>query len=114
MGDAKAPAEDELARVQDALAIAEKASRKAEAEVTSIEVERTSLLLQVGATKEEVSFLQSQAGKDKAVMEEDYQNALELIFTYGYRCCMFKHNICGDQPKFPSSIPPTLFCKSFL
>ena len=30
-------------------------------------------------------------------MEEDYQKALELIFSYDYGCCMFNHNICGDQ-----------------
>ena len=32
-------------------------------------------------------------------MKEDYQKDLELIFAYGYKCCMFKHNICGDQPE---------------
>ena len=31
-------------------------------------------------------------------MEEDYQNALKLIFAYGYGCCAFKHSIYGDQP----------------
>ena len=38
-------------------------------------------------------------------MKEDYQKALEVIFAYGYRCCMFKHNICGSQPKVPNDIP---------
>ena len=42
---------------------------------------------------------------DKAAMEEDYQKALELIFTYGYECCMYKPNICGDQPKVPGGMP---------
>ena len=32
-------------------------------------------------------------------MEEDYQKDLEVIFAYGYGCCMFKHNICGSQLK---------------
>ena len=70
----------------------------------------------LGATKDEVSSLQSQASKDKATMEEDYQKALELIFASGYKCCMFKHNICGDQPKVPNSmldsfdpLPPEFF-----
>ena len=61
-------------------------------------------MLEVGATKDEVSSLQSQVGKDRAAMEEDYQKALELIFVYGYECCMFKHNICGDQPEVPSGM----------
>ena len=51
--------EDDLARVQATLTIAEEATHKAEAEATRLEVERTSLLLEIGATKDEVSFLQS-------------------------------------------------------
>ena len=52
MGDVKARAEDDLARVQDTLVIAEEARRKAEAEVAYLEFEWTSLLLEVGATKD--------------------------------------------------------------
>ena len=71
-GDAKAWAKDDLARVQDALVVAEEARHKAEAKVARLEVERTSLVLEIGATKDEVSSLQSQADKDKEAMEEDY------------------------------------------
>ena len=49
-------------------------------------------------------------------MEEDYQKALEHIFAYGYRCCAFKHNICGGLPWIPNvmldftdPLPPELF-----
>ena len=52
-----------------------------------------------------MSSLQSQAGKDKEAMEEDYQKALELIFPYGYGCCAFKHNICKDQPEVSDGMP---------
>ena len=38
-------------------------------------------------------------------MEEDYHKALDLIFAYGYECCMFKHNICKDQPEVPDCMP---------
>ena len=72
MGDAKAMAEDKLARVQDALAVAGEARRKAKDEDALLKVERTSLLLEIGAAKDEVSSLHSQAGKDKEAMEEDY------------------------------------------
>ena len=61
-------------------------------------------MLEVRATKDEVSSLQSQVGKDKVAMKEDYQKALELIFAYGYGCCMFKHNICGDKPEVPDGM----------
>ena len=62
-------------------------------------------MMEIEATKDEVSSLHSQAGKDKEAMEENYQKALELIFTYGYGCCVFKHNICGDQPEVPKDMP---------
>ena len=52
----------------------------AETETTHLEVEQTSLLLELGAAKDEVSSLHSQASKDEEAMEEDYQKALELIF----------------------------------
>ena len=71
-GDTKALAEDDLTRVQDALVITDKAKRKVEAKVASLEVEQTSLLLEVWTTKDEVSSLQSQASKDKVTMEENY------------------------------------------
>ena len=38
-------------------------------------------------------------------MEEDYHETLEVIFAYGYECCVFKHNICEDQPKVPNGMP---------
>ena len=75
----------------------EEARCKAEAETSRLEIERTSLLLELRATKDKVSSLHSRAGKDKEAMEDDYQKALEMIFNYGYRCCVFKHNICGDD-----------------
>ena len=49
-------------------------------------------------------------------MEEEYQKALEVIFTYGYGCYVFKHNICGDRPEVPKGmldsvdpLPPEVF-----
>ena len=104
-GDAKARAEDDLARVQEALMVTDEARRKAEAETVRLEVERTSLLLELGVAKDEVFSLHSQASKDKKTIEEDYKKALELIFSYGYGCCAFKHNICGDQPEVPNGMP---------
>ena len=73
-----------------------------------MEVERTSLLLELGATKDEVSSLYSQAGKVKEVMEEEYQKALGVIFAYGYGCYVFKHNICGDHLEVPEGMPESV------
>ena len=55
----------------------EEDGHRLEAEITHLTVERTSLLLELEASKDEVSSLHSQAGKDKGSMEEDYQKALE-------------------------------------
>ena len=71
-GDAKARVEGDLARVQDALAVAEEAKRKVEAETTHLEVEQMSLLLEIREARDEVSSLHSQAGKEKETMEKDY------------------------------------------
>ena len=104
--------EGDLARVKDALAavdearvVAEEARRKAEFEAAQLEVGQTSLLLELGTVKDEVSSLQSQAGQDKEAMKEEYRKALKVISDYGYRCCVFKHNICGDCPKVSKGMP---------
>ena len=69
--DVKAMAEDKLARVQDAMAATEEASWKVKAEVVILEVEQTSLLLEIGTANDEASSFHYQAGKDKEAMEED-------------------------------------------
>ena len=76
-----------------------------EAEVARLAVEQTSLLLELEASKDEVSSLHSQMRKDKGAMGEDYHKALEQILAYGYRCYAFKHSICGDHPGIPDGIP---------
>ena len=114
-GDAKALADDKLARVRDALVVAEEAKHKAEAEAeaeaeaANLEVERTSLLLEIGAAKDEVSSLHSQAGKDKEAMEEDYQEALELIFStvIGVVCSNTTPAEISQRFQMARSTPPT-------
>ena len=72
VGDAKARVEDDLASALDSLAVAEEDNHRSEAEITRLEVERSSLLLELEASKDKVSFLHSHADKDKEAMEEDY------------------------------------------
>ena len=106
--DAKGRVEDDLTRARDALAVVEEDRRRLEAEVACLAIERTSLLLELEASKDEVSSLHSQTGKDKKAMEEDYQKALEQIFAYGYGCSAFKHNIYGDLPRIPDGMPDSV------
>ena len=104
-GNARARAEEDLARVQEALAATEEGKRKVKVRTARLEVEWTSFLLELGAAKDEASSLHPQVGRDKEAMKEKYQKALEVIFTYGYGCCVFKHNICGDHPKVLDGMP---------
>ena len=104
-GEAKARAENDLTRARDALVATEEDGHRLEADVARLEVERTLLLLELEEPKDEVSSLHSQAGKDKEAMKEDYHKSLEHIFAYAYRCCLFKHNICGDKPGIPNGMP---------
>ena len=89
----------ELVRVQNALAVSEEARRKAEDEVSHLAVERVSLLLELGTSKDELSALQAQA------LEEAYEEGFDVIFNYGYGYCAFTHNICGSQPVVPDGMP---------
>ena len=54
---ARAAVESELARVQHALAVSEEAKRKKEYEVSRLSIERVSLLLEFGTSKDEMSAL---------------------------------------------------------
>ena len=38
-------------------------------------------------------------------MDKDCQRALEPSFTYGYGCCVFKHNIYRDQLEVLDCMP---------
>ena len=71
VGEAKARAEDDLTRIRDALATEKENRLGLEAKVARLTVEQASLLLELEASKDEVSALHSQAGKDKEAMVED-------------------------------------------
>ena len=64
MSEAKEMAEDDLTKVRDSLAATKEDGPRLEAEVTHLTVERTSLLLDLEASMDEVFDLHSQADKD--------------------------------------------------
>ena len=57
VGSAREKVESELAIVQNALAVAEEARRKAEDKASCLAVEKVSLLLELGTSKDEMSSL---------------------------------------------------------
>ena len=107
VGSVKMKVESELAKVQNALAVSEEARRKAEDEASRLAVERISLLLELGTSKDEVSALQVQALNEKKALDEAFEKGFDVIFNYGYSCCAFANNICGSQPVVPDRMPDT-------
>ena len=103
--DAKARAEVDLTTTLNSLAVVEEGGCRSAAELTRLEAERASLLLELEASKSDVSSLHARADKDREDMVKDYQGSPELIFSYGYGCCTFKNNICGDRPNIPNDMP---------
>ena len=103
-GNARAKVESELARVQNALAVAEEARWKVEDEVSHLADERVYLLLELGTCKDEVSAIRAEALKEKRALEEAYEDGFDVIFNYGYGCCAFAHYFYGSQLKVPDGM----------
>ena len=98
-GSARAKVESELARVQNALAVAAVARWKADDKVSRLIDERVSLILELGTCKDEMSSIRAEALKENEALREAYEEGFDVIFNYGYVCCAFAYNICGSQPE---------------
>ena len=105
--DARQKGESELTGVQHALAASEEARRKAEDEVNHLVDERVSLLLELEASKDELSACLAKASKEKKALEEAFDAGFDVIFNYGYGCCAFSHNICGNESVIPDEMSDT-------
>ena len=98
-------AESELDSIQQALAAAREACRKAEEETCRLTDERLSLIMELGAGKEELATFQAKAIEERKAMEEKFDASSDVIFNYGYGCCVFTHNICWSKPMIPTGMP---------
>ena len=105
--DARHKGESELTGVQHALAASEEARRKAKDKASRLADERVSLLLELGASINELSAFWAEASKEKKALEEAFDVGFDVIFNYGYGCCAFAHNICGSEPVIPDGMPDT-------
>ena len=97
----------ELDFVRQTLAAAGEACRKAEEENCRLTDERLSLIMELGASKEELSDFQAKVTKEMKAMEEEFDASSDVIFNYCYGCCAFAHNICGSEPMIPVGMPDT-------
>ena len=89
------------------MASTEEASRKAEEENYCLIDERLFLIMELGASKDELSAFQAKVTMEKKAMEEEFDASGNVIFNYGYSCYAFAHNICGSKPLIPAGMPDT-------
>ena len=122
VGNARAPVESELSRVQcalttseggwlkaeseleflqQALAAAKEACRKAEEENGRLTDERLSLVMEPGATKEDFAAFREKSSAEKSALEAEFDASGDVIFNYGYGCCALAHDIRGSKPMIP-------------
>ena len=100
-------AKSELDSVQQALAVAREACRKAEEEIRRLTDEQLSLIMELGLSKEEFTAFQAKAIAEMKAMEEEFNTTSDVIFNYGYNYCAFAHDICGSKPMILAEMPNT-------
>ena len=76
----------------------EEAHRKAEEENGRFMDERLSLLVELGATKDDFVAFWERTPTEKTTMEAEFDASNDVIFNYDYGCCAFVHNICVSEP----------------
>ena len=89
------------------MATSGEAWRKAEEEASHLIDERVSLLLELGASRDELSAFRAEVSKERKASEEAFVAGFDVVFNYGYGCCALQHNICGSKPGIPDRMPDT-------
>ena len=99
--------ESKLDSARQALAAAKEACRRAEEENSRLTDERLSLLMELGAIKEDFAAFRAKSSTEKSAMEAEFDASSDVIFDYGYDCCAFMHDIHGSKPMIPVGMPDT-------
>ena len=87
------------------MALAGEACRKAEEESGRLTDERLALIIELGTIKDEFAAFREKAAVDRETMEAKFDSNDDVLFNYGYGCCVFKHNICGSKHQIPDGMP---------
>ena len=69
--------------------------------------EPISLLLELEASKDELTGVRAEAFKERKALEEAFDAGFNVIFNYGYGYCAFTHNICASEPVIPDGMLDT-------
>ena len=97
----------ELGSIQQALVAAKEACRRVEEENCRLTDERLSLLMELGATKDDFVAFREKSFAERSVLEAEFDASSDVIFNYSYGCCAFAHYIRGSKPKIPPGMPDT-------
>ena len=80
---------------------------RAEEENSHLTDERLSLLMELGAIKEDFTAFRAKSSVEKSALEVVFDVSSDVIFDYGYGCCAFAHDIRGSKPMIPAGMPDT-------
>ena len=86
---------------------AKEACRRVEDENGHLTDERLSLLVELGATKDDLAAFREKRFTERSVIEAEFDASSDVIFNYGYDCYAFAHDIRGSKPKIPTRMPDT-------
>ena len=86
---------------------AKEACRRIEEENGRLTHERLSLLVELGATKDDFAAFREKSFTKRSALEAEFDASSEVIFNYGYDCCAFAHDIRGSKPKILTGMPDT-------
>ena len=103
--DGRLKAESELSSVQQALVPAKEACRRAEEESGRLVDERLSLLMELGAIKDDFAAFRDKSSAERSALEAEFDTSNDVIFNYGYGCCAYVHDIRRSKPRIPPGIP---------
>ena len=72
--------------------------------------ERLSLVMELGATKEDFAAFREKSSSEKSALKADFDASGDVIFNYGYGCWAFAHDIRGEQTLDPSQDAGCIDC----
>ena len=104
---ARLKAKSELGSAQQASVATKEACRRVEEENGCLTDERLSLLVELGATKDDFAAFREKSFAERSALEAEFDESSDVIFNYGYGCCAFAHDIRGSKPKIPPRIRDT-------
>ena len=84
------------------MVVAKEARLKAGEENGRLTDERLSLLVELGATKDDFAAFRERTYVEKTTMEAEFDVSNDVIFNYGYGCCAFT-----SEPLIPAGMPDT-------